>query len=75
MNLVVDGIDESGAFMGDGENPPFVVFDVNAQENIAGPFNTRDEAEYHIGEILMGRKPQLNKKALIDWLNRIDSQE
>jgi hypothetical protein len=45
MRLVVDGTDEYGNYAGDAQNAPFVVFDIERQENIAGPFPTRERAE------------------------------
>lgn len=72
-HLIVDGTDAtSGHFMGDGELPPFVVFDVDAQENIAGPFHTRVAAESHRLGILVGNKPRLDGPALSAWIEKID---
>jgi len=51
--LVVDGAEypasdydegEGPVYAGDGQHAPFVVFDVNAQRNIAGPFDNIGEA-------------------------------
>lgn len=73
--LSVDGHSkEEGVFTGDGTHPPFVVFDADKQENIAGPFNTRQEAASHRLAILMGAKPKLDGKALGAWLDKIDSE-
>lgn len=73
--LLVDGTDAvSGFFMGDGELPPFVVFDVDAQENIAGPFHTRAATESHRLEILAGAKPRLDVPALAAWIEKIDEE-
>lgn len=75
-HLVVDGTDAaSGLFMNDGELPPFVVFDVDAQENIAGPFHTRMAAESHQLEILAGAKPWLDGSELAAWIARIDEEK
>ncbi|WP_139223001.1 hypothetical protein [Paracidovorax wautersii] len=63
-NLVVDGLDEAACFAGDGERAPFVVFDVDRQENIAGPFASRDLAAVHRQEILDGHAPRLDALAL-----------
>lgn len=63
-NLVVDGLDEAGNFAGDGERAPFVIFDVNRQENIAGPFAARDLADQHRQEIIAGYLPRLDAAAL-----------
>jgi len=72
--LVVDGHDENqGVFAGDGTLPPFVVFDADQQENIAGPFNTREEAERHREEILTGTAPRLDGVALRAWIDKLDN--
>ncbi len=74
-DLVVDGTDAaSGLFMGDGELPPFVVFDIDAQENIAGPFHTWAAAESHRLEILAGAEPRLDGPALAAWIEKIDEE-
>jgi hypothetical protein len=74
-DLVVDGTDAaSGHFLGDGELPPFVVFDVDAQQNIAGPFHTRAAAESHLLEILAGAEPWLDGPTLASWIGRIDEE-
>jgi len=36
---------ENSDLQGDGQFPPFYVFDQNKQTNIAGPFPTRERAE------------------------------
>lgn len=38
--------DEDSAFTGDGKYPPFVVFDVDRQENLPGEYGTRSEADH-----------------------------
>ncbi len=38
--LHIDGTDPHGNQAGDARCPPFVVFDAEAQENVAGPFTT-----------------------------------
>lgn len=49
-NLVIDGTSEDGTYQGIGEGPgdgkfgPFVVFDVDAQQNAAGPFASSADA-------------------------------
>lgn len=74
-NLCVDGINENDkTFQGDGTLPPFVVFDKISQKNIAGPFETRQEAEAHRLEILNGLKPIFDKKAISDWIYAIDNE-
>lgn len=67
--LVVDGCDEQGLFSGDGKNAPFVVFDVDQQENIAGPFITRELGEDHRQHILRGGQPVLNEDMLVKLLS------
>ncbi|CAE6795401.1 hypothetical protein R70006_05049 [Paraburkholderia domus] len=44
-SLVVDGTDEFGNYAGDANKPHFVVFDIDQQRKIAGPFGVRAEAE------------------------------
>jgi hypothetical protein len=39
-----DGFNDSN-YMGDGQFPPFVVFDIDAQENVALNLPTRNAAE------------------------------
>lgn len=68
-NLVVDGFDKSACFAGDGVCPPFVVFDVDRQENIAGPFASRNLADQHRLEILAGLPPHLDTAALCSALD------
>lgn len=76
MNLVVDGHSETdGVFAGDGKLPPFVVFDVDRQTNIAGPFNTRKEANEHRREILAGKPPRLDGRALKEWITKLDKED
>lgn len=73
--LYVDGHTHKngGTFQGDGRYPPFVVFDADKQENIAGPFDTRAEANKHLKEILRGGKPKFDEKKLGELLEKIDS--
>jgi len=75
MELVIDGTDEAGLFAGDGKSPPFVVFDVKKQENIAGPFDTREEAERNRADILAGKPATLDANALGVALEALDSSE
>lgn len=73
--LHVDGTNpDDGLFGGADESslPPFVVFDADAQENIAGPFNTAAEAEQHRLDILAGAKPSLDTARLRKWVDLID---
>ncbi|ERJ38656.1 hypothetical protein L810_6873 [Burkholderia sp. AU4i] len=66
-SLVVDGTDEHGNFAGDGVNAPFVVFDVDRQENIAGPFGTRQDGEKARSAILAGAHPMMDSGALLAY--------
>lgn len=72
-NLVVDGTDHSGNFAGDGDSAPFVVFDVERQKNIAGPFDTRDAGDKARVAILDGAVPMLDVRALQAYLKRDES--
>jgi hypothetical protein len=50
--LHVDGTHEKdGTLQGDGTLAPFWIFDDNKQENIAGPFDTRVEAEAEMTDL------------------------
>ena len=43
--FVVDGtVPEDGAYQGDGQQAPFVVFDIDGQDNVAGPYRFRWQA-------------------------------
>lgn len=68
--LVVDGTDEFGAFAGDAQNAPFVVFDVDLQENIAGPFATRAGADLCVAFIKRGGIPSLDVEAMLRYSER-----
>lgn len=72
QNLVVDGINEEGRFAGDGTKPPFVVFDKKEQKNIAGPFDTREEAEQH-RQYIPSEGTWLNAEELAARLTKIDT--
>jgi hypothetical protein len=50
--LVVDGVFEDGTFQGDGQDPPFVIFDVDNQRNLPGEYPTRQRAEAAMTEML-----------------------
>lgn len=67
-NLYVDGISSDGTFQGDGDRAPFVVFDADLQYNIAGPFDTRSEADNHRLDILAGSPPVMDADKLIAML-------
>ena len=69
--LVVDGLGEDGNFAGDGERAPFVVFDVERQKNIAGPFASRELADKHRLDILGGATANLDAKALMEALSAV----
>jgi hypothetical protein len=75
MNLVVDGIGEDGNFAGDGENAPFVIFDVEQQQNIAGPYDSRVQAESAMALVLSGATPVLNKAELSRILATLDNRD
>lgn len=48
-NLCVDGLefdDPNSSYLGDGNYAPFVIFDIDAQENLPGTYRTREEANY-----------------------------
>jgi hypothetical protein len=48
VRYVVDGHEfpnEDANLMGDGEYPPFLVFDVDAQDYVGGTYPTRDAAQ------------------------------
>ncbi|QBQ74407.1 hypothetical protein BcepSauron_027 [Burkholderia phage BcepSauron] len=51
--LVIDGTADDGTLQGDGRDAPFYVFDVTAQRNIAGPFQTMDSARTGLVRELM----------------------
>jgi len=51
---------------------PFMVFDADQQTNIAGPFDTWDEADQHRRDILGGAPPRLNIKALRAALDKLE---
>lgn len=70
MDLAVDGTDEYGSYSGDGKSAPFVIFDINRQENIAGPFSTRQQAEAAKSAILNGERPRLDVQQLMAYLDR-----
>ena len=75
MRYVVDGISATeNEFVGDGWLPPFVVFDCEAQEIVAGPFGNANEAEAHRTEIENGGKPRLDAEQLSSWLERLDEE-
>lgn len=72
--LVVDGLDECLCFAEDAERAPFVIFDVDLQSNIAGPFSTREQADQHRLEILSGHEPRLDQAALTRALHIAESE-
>lgn len=59
-NLCVDGLmsdDPDSPYSGDGQYAPFVVFDIDAQENLPGQYATRLEAEASMTRILQVGTP------------------
>jgi hypothetical protein len=72
--LCVDGhkADDHG-FCGDGNLPPFAVFDADRQQNVAGPFQTRAVAEAHRLEILAGAEPRLDAAAMSAAIGAFDA--
>lgn len=75
MNLVVDGHSpENGCFTGDGQTAPFVVFDVDQQKIIAGPFHFRYNANIHKESILAGMDAWFDPVMLDAWLVRLDEE-
>lgn len=71
--LVVDGVDEAGCLAGDGNRAPFVVFSVDRQRSIAGPFASRALADQHRQEILDGQPPRFDALALSDALSAVET--
>lgn len=54
-NLCVDGHvspDSESAFVGDGQFPPFAVFDIDAQQNLQPYYATRAQATLAMDRIL-----------------------
>lgn len=48
VRYCVDGHEfenEESGFIGDGRYPPFVVFDIEAQDNLPGTYATREDAQ------------------------------
>jgi hypothetical protein len=68
--LVVDGTDQYGTFAGDAQSAPFVVFDVDLQENIAGPFASRAAATMAMARIKRGATPSLDVEAMLRYSER-----
>ena len=55
IGLTVDGRlcpNEDSDFAGDGQYPPFVIFDVGAQDNLPAHYETRAEAEAALTALL-----------------------
>ena len=53
-DIVIDGTGEDGSMMGDGEKPPFALFSPNRQENVGGPYATREHADAALEAIRQG---------------------
>ena len=65
-DLVVDGDTEGGAMDGDGTLPPFALFSPALQENVGGPYATRQHADAALDLIRQGRMvPYTNRP--ITW--------
>lgn len=71
--FAVDGIDESGNFAGDGQNPPFVIFHIQAQINFAGPYASRSDAMNALNDYLEGYEVSLDKQLVSECLVAIDN--
>lgn len=41
----VDGLHTDGTMQGDGESPPFQIFDIHKQAYVPGQYKTREDAE------------------------------
>jgi hypothetical protein len=54
-NLWIDGTAEDDTYQGDATQGPWVVFDIAAQANIAGPFTRGEEARNALSKILKKR--------------------
>jgi hypothetical protein len=44
-------------FAGDGEYPPFVIFDIENQRNLPGEYATREEAETELNKVNYAHRP------------------
>ena len=77
LRFVVDGINENDGcqFSADGESAPFVVFDIEKQENVAGPFLTRSDADRALSDIEQGVPPSLDSAALGACLDLLDNAD
>lgn len=56
MQLMIDGsssLDEDAPYQGDGQFPPFAVFDVDDQDNVVCQLPTRNSAE-KLASMLVG---------------------
>lgn len=45
LRFVIDGESEDGTLQGDGDSSPFFVFDIQNQNYVSGPFETKRQAE------------------------------
>lgn len=54
---------------------PFVVFDADAQQTIAGPFYTWTAANEHRLCILGGAKPELDARRLRLWVDQLEKEK
>ena len=55
-NLWIDGTALDDSYQGDATKGPWVIFDIEAQTNIAGPFGNDSEARNALVEILKERE-------------------
>ena len=55
-NLWIDGTAPDDTYQGDAKNGPWVIFDIEAQKNIAGPFDCDETARFVLTAILKQRK-------------------
>lgn len=49
--LCVEGTDEYGCYAADAEGAPFVIYDIEAQQNLPGYYQTRAEADAALATI------------------------
>lgn len=53
--LVIDGTADDGTYQGDANKPPFVVFNVDKQTNVAGPFYSMRRAKAALAKLVQTR--------------------
>lgn len=67
---VIDGhefLDGDGDMVGDGEFPPFEIFDTEAQNYVAPPYPTRQEAETALAALNASLKRTRNARSIATW--------